>query len=569
MSVTLKPVLSALGYESQLQQRGIIQMLQASGVFGRLPEVDAVVSDMQAEVILDSVTFDNVQQAASWLHDLSQETMKRPEGQARTDTTERPEFTANRAELINALKAAGFISEAKPKLKHYDHVLLLGAKEPLAEGRMDTIRQLWEEGIRFDKIHLLGSDRPLDSTHEPIANVASDSGATLSTETEMLKAQYYSMRDKWQPDLKQVPTFAVNSYDREGHHANTKDTIETWFAAHPEPDHGNVLVISNQPFVAYQDAAVKSVLPAGFNVDTVGAPINEQDINITLAMDAFARQVDVNFAQLVEKAKTLENAQSQSTGLKASLAMFDPEKIKTDPATYQFRSNYENDTGVTEKGRYHADKWDPVLHGDPLLLHEKLDGTLYVADGHHRLDLAKHLNAEGHGPGQVAAMVLREADGYTAEDVKIIAAYKNIAHGKNDPIEAAKVFKEAYSGKVHTELLPQLQMDKGNLEVSYKLSKLSDKALDAVAKNEIPIDMAAEVASRVSDATSQESVMHIISEELHKKPAPPVAEGFAAKFASKTPASFAEREKPPVAGAYVDKVTAPQPVSATPELITR
>jgi hypothetical protein len=143
----------------------------------------------------------------------------------------------------------------------------------------------------------------------------------------------------------------------------------------------------------------------------------------------------------------------------------------------------------------------------------------------------------------VAAIVLREADGYTAEDVKIIAAYKNISSGKDDPIETAKVFKEAYSGKVHTQWLPKLQMDKGNLEVSYKLSKLSDAALDKVVKEEIPIEMAADVATQVQDAKSQEAVISTVAEELHKGGDKQMS--FADKFSPKAPSgSFADREKP-------------------------
>ncbi len=540
MSVTLEPVFSALGYTSPQQQTSLIKMLQAAGAFGQLPGVTGVLSDKQAEAVLKSVTFDNAQQAASWLHDLSQETMKRPEGVARTDTPERPEFTANRAELLEALRGAGMLSDAAPKLKKYDHVLLLGSKEPLAEARLEKVAQLWNDNVRFDKIHLLGSDRQLDTKHEEIANVPGASGEKLHTETQMLKARYYEMRNNWPDELKKVETFAVNSFDRDGHNANTKETIETWLSANPSPAQGNVLVISNQPYVAYQDAAVKSVLPENFHVETVGAAIADKDVNISLAMDAFARQVDVNFSKLVEKAS------SQSTELKASLTMLDPAKIKADPATYQFRSNYDQ-SGVTEKGRYHAEKWDPILHGDPLLVHERLDGSMYVADGHHRLNLAQSLNQVGTGPGNVAAMVLREADGYTPEDVKIIAAYKNIAHGNTDPIEVAKVFKEAYSGRIHTEYLPHLQMDKGNLTMSYHLSKLSDTALDSVVKNNVPLELAADVATRVSDANSQVAVIDVISEELKTKQAaaPQPLGNFTSKITPKSQVgSFSERARP-------------------------
>src|SRR5436309_3253592 len=93
------------------------------------------------------------------------------------------------------------------------------------------------------------------------------------------------------------------------------------------------------------------------------------------------------------------------------ITLLDPNNIRTDAATYQFRSHGDGQ-GVTAEGRYNTDRWDPIIHGDPRLVHQRLDGSLYVADGHHRLDLAKRLNAQGAGPGAIAATVLREADGY-------------------------------------------------------------------------------------------------------------------------------------------------------------
>lgn len=198
------------------------------------------------------------------------------------------------------------------------------------------------------------------------------------------------------------------------------------------------------------------------------------------------------------------------------IALVDPSQILVDAPTYQFRSHGDKN-GVTKSHRFSEGRWDPMLHSDPLLLHQRLDGSLYVADGHHRLDLAKRSQAAGLGPEQVPALILREADGYTTEDVRVIAAYKNMAHGHTDVVDSARVFKEAESGRVHVELLPPLQMDKGNLRLSYRLSGLSDKALDKVAAKEVPAEMAAFVADRTKDPIRQESVINIISAKLKQE----------------------------------------------------
>jgi hypothetical protein len=199
----------------------------------------------------------------------------------------------------------------------------------------------------------------------------------------------------------------------------------------------------------------------------------------------------------------------------ASLVILDPETIFADPETYQFRSGSDRN-GVTRTGRYNTGEWNPILHGDPILVHERSDERLFVADGHHRLDLAKRSNAIGKGPGKIAALVLREKDGYTAKDVRVIAAYKNMAHGRTDPIDAARIFKEARSSEMHTELLPSLQMDKGNLHLCYSLSKLTDASLNRVASGEIPIEMGALVAEKTGDPVQQDNVIKIISYKLRQ-----------------------------------------------------
>lgn len=220
------------------------------------------------------------------------------------------------------------------------------------------------------------------------------------------------------------------------------------------------------------------------------------------------------------------------------ILLLDPDSIRVDAATYQFRSGSDAE-GVTESGRYRADAWDPILHGNPLLLHQRLDGTLYVADGHHRLNLARRSKAAGQGPSKIAAVVLKETDGYTAEDARVIAAYRNMDRGNVNPIDGARIFKEAASGRVHVNLLPHLQMDKSNLRLSYRLSGLSEAALDKTAALHVPVEMAARVADIVSDPVRQENIIGIINHKLRQGYSP-VAPGYQMK-APETPLSFAQR----------------------------
>lgn len=194
-----------------------------------------------------------------------------------------------------------------------------------------------------------------------------------------------------------------------------------------------------------------------------------------------------------------------------ALRMLDPSAIKFDAATYQFRSHGDNN-GVTDKYRCKDTEWNPATHGKPILVHERLDGTLYVADGHHRLEFAQRLKAQGKGPQMLAAEVMREADGYTTKDVKVIAAFKNMQHGSSSLVESARVFKEAQSMQ-HMEWLPSLQMDKSNLQISYVLSNLSDASLAQVENQAVPVESAANVALKFNDPYVRDSLIDIMASD--------------------------------------------------------
>lgn len=107
--------------------------------------------------------------------------------------------------------------------------------------------------------------------------------------------------------------------------------------------------------------------------------------------------------------------------------------IQVDPDAYQFRSNV-NQEGVDSRLEG-VERWDDLRAGN-LVLHERLDGTLFAADGHHRINLARQLEQP-----DVNALVLREADGVTVEDARIEAATANIAAGSATAMDAAKVFR--------------------------------------------------------------------------------------------------------------------------------
>jgi len=67
------------------------------------------------------------------------------------------------------------------------------------------------------------------------------------------------------------------------------------------------------------------------------------------------------------------------------------DQIKIDPETYQFRDDV-NAEGIDE--RLLGIRSFDDLRAGTLILHERENGDLFVADGHHRIDLARRLNRE-------------------------------------------------------------------------------------------------------------------------------------------------------------------------------
>lgn len=107
-------------------------------------------------------------------------------------------------------------------------------------------------------------------------------------------------------------------------------------------------------------------------------------------------------------------------------------EINIDPATYQFKGDTDENGIVSPI----ASEFVPAYMGD-LIVHKRADGKYYVADGHHRLDLAKRSGQEA-----VNAIVYDETDGYTAADVRTFAAMRNLSQNHGTAIDAAKVFRE-------------------------------------------------------------------------------------------------------------------------------
>jgi len=175
--------------------------------------------------------------------------------------------------------------------------------------------------------------------------------------------------------------------------------------------------------------------------------------------------------------------------------------VRVDPKAYQFRT--EVDAGGVGTPMDRVSSWDELLAGD-FILHQRRDGATYIADGHHRKQLAERLEREGHPPIEFNAFVLREDDGYTVEHVRALAAVKNIEAGSATAIDAAKVLR------VDPAMLDRLTLRSSQARDARGLMQLSDEGFDMVTNGLVREDQAALVPSVSRDPAMQNALLRVL-----------------------------------------------------------
>ena len=182
---------------------------------------------------------------------------------------------------------------------------------------------------------------------------------------------------------------------------------------------------------------------------------------------------------------------------------FAPSELKVDAKRFQFKEGGD-DAGVTDRLKG-VKKWDSIKSGVTLVW-EDLKGDFYIADGHQRHGLASRLEKEGQEP-KIRAVVLREADGITAEDARAIAAAKNIAEGTGNAIDAAKILRSRPDMGVDLPPTSALVRD------AQGLASLSDDAFGMVVNKKVPAGYAAQVGRLAPDPKTHAELLGLLAKE--------------------------------------------------------
>ena len=186
-------------------------------------------------------------------------------------------FQNKKSEVLPILESIGMIYEINPQKKHYDYVFMLGCSIHSTRIRINFLLKEWANGLRFENLIFLVSDRPLDKNFEKIEEPIK---IQLKTEYEATKYIYNKMKPPINFEENFNVSFVSSECKQNKKRATTEDTIISWLDNNPKP--GSCLFISSQPFVMYQDTVARSILPDMFSIETVGAESYTKNIGIQL-----------------------------------------------------------------------------------------------------------------------------------------------------------------------------------------------------------------------------------------------------------------------------------------------
>ncbi|MBS0615482.1 MAG: hypothetical protein JSR58_02900 [Verrucomicrobia bacterium] len=187
-----------------------------------------------------------------------------------------------RGVVLSYAAKMGLFEPRYPEQKHYDYAIVMGGATFRMERRMKFLKEIWDKGTRFDRIVVLSGERPLDPAVEKIPD-------GCKTETEAAHAMWKT-RD-FPAELKGLPVTFIDTpmiavfggKRRPG----TADTITKWIKTHPKP--GSCLIITNQPYINYQAATIRLLLPKGFTLEASGAGAVPAETNAADILDSIAR----------------------------------------------------------------------------------------------------------------------------------------------------------------------------------------------------------------------------------------------------------------------------------------
>lgn len=215
------------------------------------------------------------------------------------------------------------------------------------------------------------------------------------------------------------------------------------------------------------------------------APIRDVMSDAAIAANAGVRHRGKAFAEftagdLIDWAKAKMGIAGGAFGdlpIPRRIADIPAASVLTDARAFQYKLAGDAE-GVTDR-LLNETRWDPMA-GSGLMFFETGDGRMFVADGHQRSGLARRLEAQGHPPIDLQGYVFREADGWTPEAVRAVAALVNIRNESGTAADAAKFLRD------FPEFAGEVNRARGFMRQADALSRLAPEPFMQVINGVLP-----------------------------------------------------------------------------------
>jgi hypothetical protein len=174
-------------------------------------------------------------------------------------------------------------------------------------------------------------------------------------------------------------------------------------------------------------------------------------------------------------------------------------EIQVDAPRFQFKRNV-GQGGAGEELR-EVTKYDPEKAGVTSVWRDPADGKTYVVNGHHRVELAQRTN--------YPEMTVRYLDAENAQQARIKGALINIAEGRGESTDAAKVFRD--SGMTPEDLAAEGVSLKGKIaKEGLALSHLAQPIFDDVIDGTLSPARGAVIGEGVKNPADQVSLYDLM-----------------------------------------------------------
>ncbi len=305
-------------------------------------------------------------------------------------------------------------------------------------------------------------------------------------------------------------------------------------AAAPEEEPVGVEAAVEERQVFEEEKVAEPTLPDGFDPsETVHTNVNGEEVERSLEeaaelVEKFDKneetstisreerdQLDVQldeYRQRYDEQESIDSPRSEAregrdVKLPEDVMEVDASTLELKPELMQYKSKTDTETG-RNKALEGIEKFDQAKAGI-IIAWEDVNGRRVVADGHQRVNLLKDLQAQGKEKDtKILTRVYRQEDGFTAKDVRTVAAEINIAQGTGTAMDAAKVIREL-TDKEYTEFIAKMPVTSSLVRDAVGLSKLGEEAFQVVV-NELIEPRFGSMVGNAFEESEQTAAMQIL-----------------------------------------------------------